>query len=580
MSTDTPPETPSDTAPSTSGSTPEGLPRASVKLAIWPGVVWAIPIAALLIVGYLGLRAFANQGFDVTVTFPSAAGARPGDTKVVYKGIEVGHVTRVSLNRDAHRVDVRLHLDNTLKPVIGSTTKFWLVGANPSFSDLNSLKAAVSGLSIGVAPGPGAKSHRFVGLDQDPIIDPGTPGRSFWLDINMVATVRRGAGITYHGDEVGKVMEVTPTGPRSFRAQIFLRAPFDQYLKPSSYFWQANPVQISLGSDGLTGQFNPNAAFSGGIAFDTPVDDMDEPASPTGAHYDLFSSQSSAQQGADGPPVFYNTVFTGAAGALQVGAPVLLKGSRVGFVESVGLIFDPDTAAVTNPVVFAIYPQRLHVKGTDARTLATEQDWRPVADRAMSSLVRHGYRPNISQDPPIIGARNLVLDKVAGVGRGDIAYGNPDAIDGYPLVPAASGSEAGSLSDKADALLTKLNAIPIEAIGNDVRQVTTRLKTLVSSPKIDDSIDHLNRTLQSVDDITSDVKPKIGPLIDKLNQTADQLQQTATAANGVMTGTGGPQDANLPAAIKQVTDAARSVRSLADYLERHPEAIIKGKVKE
>ncbi len=103
---------------------------------------------------------------------------------------------------------------------------------------------------------------------------------------------------------------------------------------------------------------------------------------------------------------------------------------------------------------------------------------------------------------------------------------------------------------------------------------------MLNSPKIDDSIDHLDRTLQSVDDITAEVKPKIGPLIDKLNTTADQLQQTATAANGVMSGTGGPQDANLPAAIQQVTDAARAVRSLADYLERHPEAIIKGKVKE
>jgi paraquat-inducible protein B len=576
VSSDRPPDAPSETAPIEKPGAAARLRQARAKLAMWPGVVWAIPVAALLIVVYLGLGALANQGFDVIVTFPSAAGARPDDTKVVYKGVEVGHVTRVSLNPDARRVDLKLHLDNTLRPVIGGSTRFWLIGANPSFSDLNSLKAAVSGLSIGVAPGPGARTHRFVGLDQDPIVDPGTPGRSFWLDINLVSAVRRGANISYHGDDVGRVTDVQATGPRSFRAQIFLRAPFDQYLKPSSYFWQANPVQISLGSDGITGQFSPSAAFSGGIAFDTPVDDMDEPPSPTGAHFDLFTSQSSAQQGADGPPVFYTTTFSGAAGELQVGAPVLLKGSRIGFVESVGVTFDPDTAAVTNPVVFAVFPQRLHVKGIDPAVIApTEDGWRPVADRAVSSLVRHGYRANISQNPPIIGAHNLVFDKITGPGRADIAH-----TGGYPSVPAATGSDAGSLSDKADALLTKLNAVPIEAIGNDVRQITLRLKTLVSSPKIDDSIDHLNQTLKSVDDITADVKPKIGPLIDKLNQTADQLQQTATAANGVMTGTGGPQDANLPAAIKQVTDAARSVRGLADYLERHPEAIIKGKVKE
>ena len=548
------------------------LPTAKAKLALWPGVVWAIPIAALILVAYLGLQALANQGFDVIVTFASAGDARPDDTKVIYRGVEVGHVVKVSLNKDARHVDLKLHLDNGLKPVLKSGSVFWLVGANPSLSDLNSLKAAVSGLTIGLVPGPGETVHRFTGLDETPLIEPNTPGRSFWLDIGMLTTVRRGATVLYHGEEVGKVMDVAPTGPEAFKAHIFVRSPFDQYLKPSSYFWSATPVQISLTGSGISGQFSPDTAFSGGIAFDTPLDAMDEPPSPAATHYDLYATEANAQQGPDGTPIFYNTVFTGAAGQLQVGAPVLLKGARIGFVETVGLNFDPDTGIVTNPVTFAIYPQRLQMPGTDARI---PQDWRTLGDRAMNVLIRHGYRVDVGQDPPIIGARNLNLVRVATAGKAALQPASP-----YPMVPAAAGSDAGSLTDKANAILTKLNAVPIEAIGNDVRQITSRLKTVLNSPKIDDSIDHLDKTLQSVDDITAEVKPKIGPLIDKLNQTADQLQQTATAANGVMSGTGGPQDANLPAAIQQVTDAARAVRSLADYLERHPEAIIKGKVKE
>ena len=76
------------------------------------------------------------------------------------------------------------------------------------------------------------------------------------------------------------------------------------------------------------------------------------------------------------------------------------------------------------------------------------------------------------------------------------------------------------------------------------------------------------------------VKPQVGPLIAKLNQAADQVNGTAAAARGVLSGEGGTQDANLPAAIQQLTDAARSIRSLSDYLGRHPEALIKGKVKD
>ena len=80
--------------------------------------------------------------------------------------------------------------------------------------------------------------------------------------------------------------------------------------------------------------------------------------------------------------------------------------------------------------------------------------------------------------------------------------------------------------------------------------------------------------------MVAQVKPQVGPLIGKLNQAADQLNGAAAAARGVLTGEGAGQDASLPGAIRQLTDAARSIRSLADYLSRHPEAVIKGKVKD
>ena len=128
--------------------------------------------------------------------------------------------------------------------------------------------------------------------------------------------------------------------------------------------------------------------------------------------------------------------------------------------------------------------------------------------------------------------------------------------------------------------MAKVNAIPIEAIGQDVRQITARLKTLISSPQLDDSLNHLDSTLNSVDQMVKSVKPQVGPLIAKLNQAADQLQQTAASANGVLSGKGAGQDQSLPGAIEQLTDAARSIRALADYLERHPEAVIKGRVKD
>lgn len=547
--------------------------RARAIAGLWPGFVWAIPVAALLVVGYLGLRALADRGVNVVVTFKGAFGAKAGDTQVIYQGVEVGHVIKVALNRDARHVDMTLRLDGKLKPVLTTGTKFWLVGANPSFTDLNSLKAAVSGVSIGMAPGPGQATRRLVGLDQEPVIAPNTAGRSFVLQVDSLGALRRGSTVIYHGFDAGKVTEVAPVGPGGFRATLFILSPFDQYVRPQSEFWNASSVSISLTGQGLTGQIaSPSTAFSGGVAFDTPLETLSDPPSPMDAVFTLFNSQDKAQQGPDGTPVLYDAVFPGSAGELANGSAVTLDGARVGQVQSVGLVFDPATGAITNPVTFALFPERLHVSGVDPKTLP---NWADVADRAMRSLVQRGYRARIDQSPPLIGPRSIGLDHIAAAKAAVLIEGGD-----HPRVPVATSADAASLADQASALLAKVDSIPIEAIGQDVRQITTRLKTLMASPKLDDSINHLDSTLDSVDQMVKQVKPQVGPLIGKLNQAADQLQQTAASANGVLSGNGTGQDSSLPAAIEQLTDAARSIRSLADYLGRHPEAVIKGRTKD
>lgn len=543
---------------------------ARARKSLWPGVVWAFPLAALLIVGYLGLQGLADTGLTVVVTFDSADGARPRDTKVVYKGIDVGHVTDVELAKDGQHVDLTLRLNHNLGPRLGAESKFWLVGSNPSLTDLRSLKAAVSGLSIGMATGPGVPTRRFVGLKQEPAISPDTPGRTFLLDSDSIGSVRRGSTVLYHGDEVGTVIDVNPTNAYSFRLQVFIRAPFDGYVRPESLFWDVSAVKISLSGGAITGQLTSvQTALGGGVAFDTSIAALSGPPSPAEAVFPLFRNEDSARQGPDGPPVLYDTEFRGAAGQLQVGAPVQLRGARIGVVDSVGLSFNPETGVLSNPVTFAVFPMRLHVPGVDP---AVAHDWREISDRAVQKLVDEGYRANVGQSPPLIGGYQLNFDKVA----------EPMAVvldrsGRQPRVPPASEAEGGSLADKADAILTKVNTIPFDAIGQNIRQITARVSKLVSSPELDDSLVHLDNTLKSVDQMTAQVRPKVGPLVDKLNQTAEQLRQAASAANGVLSGIGAGQDASLAGAIHQLTDAARAIRALADYLERHPEAVLSGK---
>src|SRR5271167_4865802 len=149
-------------------STPEdqtNVPETGRRRTIWPNLIWGIPLLALLIVGYLGIRALFNRGEVVTVTFSRAAGAKAGMTKVLYQGIEAGQVVKIQPNADGRRLDFVLRLVPAAKSGLNTNARFWLIGANPNFTDLSSLKAVVSGIAIGYAPGEGGETEdHFQGL--------------------------------------------------------------------------------------------------------------------------------------------------------------------------------------------------------------------------------------------------------------------------------------------------------------------------------------------------------------------------------------------------------------------------------
>jgi paraquat-inducible protein B len=75
------------------------------------------------------------------------------------------------------------------------------------------------------------------------------------------------------------------------------------------------------------------------------------------------------------------------------------------------------------------------------------------------------------------------------------------------------------------------------------------------------------------------MEPQIQPLISSLRQAAEAAQRTLEQANNVL-GSNSAQAPDLPRLMQELTDAARSIRALADYLDRHPEALIRGKQKE
>jgi paraquat-inducible protein B len=551
------------------------LPVARVRVSRWPGLIWAVPLAALIIVAFLGMRALAERGIDVVVTFDTAAGARVDDTKVIYQGVEAGKVTRIDINRDGHRVDMTLRLDRDAEPGLTTGTKFWLIGAKPNLNDIASVKAALAGLAIGVAPGVGgAPARRFEGSSEPPIFMPGTPGTAYVLSCDDLGTARVRSALFYRGQEIGRVTAVRFVGPRDFQLDVFVVAPFDQLIRPAAAFWISNPVQVALTDNGASATLqHAGALLNGAIELELPQGARTAAQSPAGTPFRLYQNRRDAESGPTGPGVPYAFRFSGPAGDLAEGAPVRLLGFQVGAVRSVKLEIDPHTGGATTTVEAVLYPLKLRVAGPLGS--ADPAAWRRPTDAAVSRLLARGHRARLIQTPPLIGGRAISLDPVAGAGAAGLRAGEPALI---PSDDAAGGVE--EMTGQVNQILAKVNRIPFDTIGEQVRQLTTRLNAAVASPQWTDSLRHLDSSLAQVDRMMTEVAPQVGPLVGKLNRAADAVNGTVAAAREVLGGAdagAATPDASVPATLQQLGDAARAIRALAEYLGRHPEALLRGR---
>jgi paraquat-inducible protein B len=109
-----------------------GVPTSQRRSSRWPNLVWAIPLIALGIVGYLGVEAMLNRGEPITVTFDRAAGARAGETKVLYQGVEAGQLIKIEPNKDGRSLDFKLRMVPEAKAGLNTNARFWLIGATPN----------------------------------------------------------------------------------------------------------------------------------------------------------------------------------------------------------------------------------------------------------------------------------------------------------------------------------------------------------------------------------------------------------------------------------------------------------------
>jgi paraquat-inducible protein B len=536
---------------------------------------WILPVVAAGLVAYLGYRAVAEHGPTITLTFENADGLRVEQTQVKYRAVPLGTVREIELAEDAKRVKVHVAMDARAEPLLTDQARFWVVRPRFSMRDVaameTGLETLVSGAYIELDPGPkrGARQENFTGLERPPVVRSGDRGTSFLLQAEASHSLDIGSPIQ-HGDmSVGEVLALD-LDERSGRASIraFVREPYDRLVNARTRFWAISGVDIGMSARGLHVELaSLRALFSGGIEFADPLGVEDAPRAAAGQSFPLFPSEALAAHEMHGHTVPFLAYFEESVQGLTRGSPVNVLGMQVGLVTEVGLTRDPRPDAPPRSVArvgFVLQPERLQGRAAETLELGSVQ-----------TQVEHGLHVLLDTTSYITGEKALSLDFQP--------KPSPLRREGDTLVLPSHVRGIGNITDQVSTLTTRLNAIPYEQIGRNVNHMLASLDRTVGGPDMQQAVRKLSTTLSEVQALAAEARQGLAPAFERLPGIAERVEQAVDHANAALASVDGRDGALQRQAQKmlgEVAEMARSVRLLADTLERQPEALLRGKTPE
>jgi paraquat-inducible protein B len=284
--------------------------------------------------------------------------------------------------------------------------------------------------------------------------------------------------------------------------------------------------------------------------------------------------------------------FEGSVGGLDVGAPVVFNGVRIGGVTDVVLRYDTRDLTATIPVYIKIDPQRVRTVGP--RPTSFEENLKLLIDR--------GLRARLESQSILTGQMQVALDF------------HPDrparfvGIDTkYPEIP--------TIPTPLQELTRRIEQLPLEQIVKDIGSAVAGINRFVNSPeitkslrsvsaaaeetknligkldaKIDPLVLNIEATVKDAQKLLENIDRQVEPLGPSIQKASDNLEKTLKSADAAlqsaqkaMNGVEGtisedsPLGYQLNKTLEEVSNLARSVRRLADYLETHPESVLRGK---
>lgn len=532
------------------------LPAAVPARSAWGRLplVWILPALVVLVGAFVVVREKIAQGTSIEIRFENAEGLEANKTKVRYKDVDIGEVRDIRVGDDRKEVIVTADIHRNAKSYLVQDTRFWVVRPRVSGAGVSGLATLVSGAYISVDVGHStAKRDHFVGLEIPPIVTADLPGREFILHADDLGSLDIGSSVFYRHIIAGQVVGYSlDPGGTGVTIKVFINAPFDQYVTAETRFWQASGIDMSVNADGVKLRTESLASIlEGGIGFGTL------PGLPTArvaadTAFTLFNDEDRAMRPTESEVRTFVMYFGGTLRGLSAGAPVDLQGITVGEVKSLDVEYDERSKQLAFPVVIELYPQRFRGRAQRGPGGGAANSPPGIDSRALiDSLVAHGLRAELKTGNLLTGQKFVALDMHHDVTKEKVVWNEQPAI-----FPTVSGS-LDDIQDSVGVIAKKLSKVPFD-------QLSARLIGAMNS---------LDQTLKSADQLLHNVDSNLAP---QVQATLAEAQAALKNAKDLL-GQDAPLENDLGSTLLQVSRAAKSISALVDYLERHPESLLRGK---
>jgi paraquat-inducible protein B len=502
----------------------------------------AIGIAASMLI-----RSVYLTGPRVEIEFKSADGVEAGKTEVRYKEVVIGKVVAVALRDDRERVVVVVQLDRSAARFAVEDTTFWVVRPRIGVGGVSGLGTLLSGAYIGTDAGVSSRSRsEFVGLEAPPLILRGEPGAIFVLRASELGSLDVGSPVFYRRTPVGRVVGYTLDAARDeLSLKIFIEAPYPQLVTVNSRFWNASGIDVTLNASGLSVSTQTLASvLAGGVAFESPPDTARAPIAAANTVFTLFNDRRAALAPPDGIALPIRMSFDQTVRGLVPGAAIDLLGVEIGKVRTVTLDYDAKRKRFPVEVAAEIYPLRL---GPVRSVLL--RDVHDAGDAVvLQQLVANGLRAQLRTGNLLTGQLYVALDFIPGPARAATI-----ADDGSVRMPTVPGT-LSELQPQIAEIVQKVSKIPFDEIGRDLRS-----------------------TLSSANRAINQMSPEAQKALAEVQKTLSRAQTTFENLDRNVTDPSAPVQRNLEETLLELQRTSRALRVLSDYLQQHPEALLRGK---